>query len=719
MRVFLQQEGSNFGAHKSVEEWKGFSWGDFLLEMKEHCPLLTSSLLGSVTSKRTVETVSLRAKPKISAVPTICTVMAILAYQGNQRKMSNLQELNSVQMWLASCKRQLFAKFNHLGLCVGIHATRNAVDRIRHNFDSKVMEWRNAVTDQLLLPSDVSTAETIPYGEDSSTPMSVDTPAQSPVRKPRSPLKIPTHVSSDSDEPSSVSNMVSDVSSVSSDTDHGKPCYSICFDNVNQKTTVRHQTRDKKNKMYNMVQAYAALDRISTLHLSDASPTPEDVLNIPLERCLPCEMDEVDLRSQLTVLVERILCKRIPFFQGEEDNVLSHIPHQFSQKSSEKSEMVLLGVLDKDESKIGDAIDIVNDYHKYVPLKPDGSPLTLPLHADGLSCERVNDSQNARINGTTKWLQLQGLIPNIQEWHKRCLLLQDMYDELYSGKSSREVGTLFHLKNYFEHRNVSSNVKDSFNYDEDFLEFCTEGYITLLALHILGMDTLHDVPDTQDNLMCLHDTSSKIIDMVFQSAMPTVQNILKTSDEMLDDSYPYCVCKKEQHGAIMVFCENRNCPRGVWFHIDCIDMEEDDIPEGVWFCSSGCEKEKSAKKNKKKTVANNLRDMKLDYTLLLIWKGLSQISRKDSIRENNGKMIITHWKFDLLQFFTKHHPKYFLLCTRLLLAINGAVSPRLQKTLVWNRTVNVNGGRGKNIEMDLQMEYFNKEYKVLKMQLVT
>lgn len=70
--------------------------------------------------------------------------------------------------------------------------------------------------------------------------------------------------------------------------------------------------------------------------------------------------------------------------------------------------------MDKDESKIGDAIDIVNEYHKYVPLKPDGSPLTLPLHADGLSCERVNDAQNARINGTTKWLQLQGLSPTFR-----------------------------------------------------------------------------------------------------------------------------------------------------------------------------------------------------------------------------------------------------------------------------------------------------------------
>jgi hypothetical protein len=34
-------------------------------------------------------------------------------------------------------------------------------------------------------------------------------------------------------------------------------------------------------------------------------------------------------------------------------------------------------------------IDIMEAYHKYVPVKPDGNPFILPLHADGLSCERV------------------------------------------------------------------------------------------------------------------------------------------------------------------------------------------------------------------------------------------------------------------------------------------------------------------------------------------
>lgn len=64
-----------------------------------------------------------------------------------------------------------------------------------------------------------------------------------------------------------------------------------------------------------------------------------------------------------------------------------------------------------------------------------------------------------------------------------------------------------------------------------------------------------------------------------------------------------------------------------------------------------------------------------------------------------------------LNFYEHNHPKYFHVCHQLLSAISGAVSPRLQHSLTWNRTVNPNGGPGKNLEMDLQMEFFNKEYK--------
>ena len=114
--------------------------------------------------------------------------------------------------------------------------------------------------------------------------------------------------------------------------------YTLCFDNVNQKLTVRHQVRDKSNKMLNMVQGYAAQDRIPTLHLSDAQPDPDTVLQIPLSSYLPSDLDEALLRSEITVTIMRILGSNIPIFQDLKMD--KHIRHPYQKESSKKSNIV-------------------------------------------------------------------------------------------------------------------------------------------------------------------------------------------------------------------------------------------------------------------------------------------------------------------------------------------------------------------------------------------
>ena len=42
----------------------------------------------------------------------------------------------------------------------------------------------------------------------------------------------------------------------------------------------------------------------------------------------------------MTFIVERILCTHIPFFEDVKDNIIWHIPHQYSNESAHKSEMV-------------------------------------------------------------------------------------------------------------------------------------------------------------------------------------------------------------------------------------------------------------------------------------------------------------------------------------------------------------------------------------------
>ncbi|KAL3855560.1 hypothetical protein ACJMK2_014767 [Sinanodonta woodiana] len=85
--------------------------------------------------------------------------------------------------------------------------------------------------------------------------------------------------------------------------------------------------------------------------------------------------------------------------------------------------------------------------------------------------------------------------------------MSDVYDELYRS-SRRDRGTLYQLKNYFNHRNVTSNVKDSFNFNEEFLDFCCNGYTVLAAMHYMQTEHLNDTPSDfpeslQDKLIYL------------------------------------------------------------------------------------------------------------------------------------------------------------------------------------------------------------------------
>ncbi|KAH3872152.1 hypothetical protein DPMN_035366 [Dreissena polymorpha] len=236
-------------------------------------------------------------------------------------------------------------------------------------------------------------------------------------------------------------------------------------------------------------------------------------------------------------------------------------------------------------------------------------------------------------------------------------------------------------------------------------------------MHFMSTSDIEEKPQdfpskTEEEVHFLNKIAGKIVDMVFLSSQPTVKKIVFSNGEDSDECpSEYCVCRTEKPGLTMVFCDNKACPNGIWFHLECLDMEETDVPEGKWWCTDECRNSKPSLKKRRKTVAGSLQDNKRNYAIKVLWHGLNQKIKRDAIRENDGSRIIRHWKFDLLGFYENHHPKYFLVCHQLLSAINGAVSPRLQQTLIWNRTVNPNGGLGKNMEMDLQMEHYNKQYK--------
>ena len=91
--------------------------------------------------------------------------------------------------------------------------------------------------------------------------------------------------------------------------------------------------------------------------------------------------------------------------------------------------------------------------------------------------------------------------------------------------------------------------------------------------------------------------------------------------------------------------------------------------------------------------------------------GINDRVRHRAVRRNDGDKMMMHWKFDLVHFINNGHPKYVIYATRLLITQLGGVSPQLAYQMRWNRTVKVTEGLEKNIEMDLNNEFGNGEYK--------
>ena len=258
-----------------------------------------------------------------------------------------------------------------------------------------------------------------------------------------------------------------------------------------------------------------------------------------------------------------------------------------------------------------------------------------------------------------------------------------------------------------------TNIMECFDKAEELLEFATEGYAILYAMELAGMDNINDIPDSfpdnkSDQNSFRDKLSAKIVDQVFE--VPNTKEVINVSTDKSIKQSEYCICRLDI-GGTMVYCCNSTCDHGCWFHLECLGMEEDDVPEGEWFCSDDCKKKAEAVKKKKKKTVDNFRDLRNDYVRRLLWRGLNEMARHDAVKENDGPRMIQHWKFDMFEFFEKKHPKYFIYGHRLLVNLAGATSERIKHNLIWERTVNVKGGKRRNIPKDLHCEHLNREYK--------
>ena len=117
------------------------------------------------------------------------------------------------------------------------------------------------------------------------------------------------------------------------------PGFQIVFDNLNFHQTVRHKTLDNKNKQFNLVHAYAVIDRVNCEHLDNSRPQAR-VEDLPNATWFMSTDDHQLLKDELNILWQRAIVKFMPCFQHFAPVVAEHIPHEYLQESTRKSEIV-------------------------------------------------------------------------------------------------------------------------------------------------------------------------------------------------------------------------------------------------------------------------------------------------------------------------------------------------------------------------------------------
>eukprot|EP00057_Strongylocentrotus_purpuratus_P016759 XP_011671233.1 PREDICTED: uncharacterized protein LOC752492 isoform X2 [Strongylocentrotus purpuratus] len=637
-----------------AKSYESFSWKKTNQRLKKNCPTMMK-VLSAITDSR---------GPSKETNVRITMAASQLLYTRDPRKHKFIQELIGLLMWFAGTKRQIFERLSRLGLCTNIGTTTNCIDTLRGEFDTTIHHQKLQIA---------------------------DIKRRSTRAKKR---LVPAEEWEDEGGWEEGVNI--------DDTTTTTFGFTLTFDNV----SLWPSRTPFYSGQLNLVRSHAAIDRVSCFNLSDEAPSLKELSNISQDIFIPTTEDNDMLRYEYEVMIERILSKHIPCFK--DIDVTEHIPHPYQAETKKKSVMVPLGVLQKDVTNVSDMIDVLEHLHKHVP--GNKSPIPVILYGDQPSCERVRDAIGARSNEDTPWNRLGGLLPSIQESHKCLLFLEDTYKLLFDAKSVKSCGSLSFIKSRYKHTHVTPKVSYCFNYATSMLRFATEAHVVAAACEYMGISKPSDPPkdlpqDPKAKSVYFSEICKSVLDKSFHPYQPghpaeEDEEELEAEEDEDEELGPFCICKQTREDVEMVFCHNKRCDRGKWFHLECLQFNFEELPEGKWFCSDKCRQQHQEERENKKKGKETNPDTRFEYSKAILHLGLGEMVRHDAVREGDGNRMIQHWRLDLVHFYEKHHWKYLIEGHNLIMDVNGGVSERVAHQLRWNRTENIHGGEGKNVGKD-------------------
>ena len=189
-------------------------------------------------------------------------------------------------------------------------------------------------------------------------------------------------------------------------------------DNVDKKRKVRDVRSDHQGEMVHMYSILVGKSRTPAPSLSHSGHVSK-LSQVPTSNFLPTCEDVNKVKANLIIIVSRVLTQYITALIPLSKAIPKHIIHQYSTEMSKKSEVVVLDVLMKNETKHADMIAIMNTMQDYLGSDYNEERRVLS-GGDQVTCERQIGSQKHMMCGNTPKERLQVLEPVVEDWH--CLV---------------------------------------------------------------------------------------------------------------------------------------------------------------------------------------------------------------------------------------------------------------------------------------------------------
>ena len=196
-------------------------------------------------------------------------------------------------------------------------------------------------------------------------------------------------------------------------------------DNVDLQRYVRDYRSDNQGQLLHMYSILAVCSRTPAPELKHTG-TVSKLEEIPTDSFLPQSIDIQAVKSNLVILVSRILTEYIPGFAFLANVVPKHILHKYSQKMAKKSKVVVLDILMKNETKHEDMLDIMKVIQDYLG---DSYPQEHRVASGGdhLTYERQLGAKKHKMDENTNKERLDILEPVVEDWHcQLCVIIVRM-----------------------------------------------------------------------------------------------------------------------------------------------------------------------------------------------------------------------------------------------------------------------------------------------------